>query len=155
MQSIKIKRIDIVNAHAILGMFDGRVEKVTNDKGEVRETHVPYQLGMGVRLIIAQNRAVLRPIVEAYEQARNGLISQYADGAQEIKATVTVDGVEQQNPNFAKYQQEVRTILDEVIPVNIHPINVSALEIEKNKFDPTMLEHLLPLIDIEQTWQQP
>jgi hypothetical protein len=102
---------------------------------------VVHNLEVATRLKIIRNMRKLRPIQEAYVEAKDRLIMQYSGGTGVLKAT---------DPGYAGYVKAERDLrLAEPPELELEVIYQAELDLESNKIDPLALTGLGDLIKLD------
>lgn len=129
------KAIEMFNA---LSALDG-YEDVIKDGQQEKSVRRPYKFGGGLRLLIAKNISVLKPVLEIYETARRGLVSEATKDGATVK-----DGA----PGAVKFSDDIQKLLasPQVVKGLVH-IKASELNLDQNPIPPTVLSGLSSLLD--------
>lgn len=130
---MKLSTKDIISLHQAFQSFDG-----LNEVKEGRHIRIPYKLKANVMMAVARNISRLEEIVDAFSKTRDGLIYAYSDLSGTLKPE-----------NAAKFQTEVRGLLELKNDIELMPITVEDLQLEVNAIPVTTLAALVPLLGDE------
>ena len=129
----------------IVGLFNGLsaldgYECIVKDGQRERAVRENYRLGGGLRLVIAKNLHHLRAVVDPYQQARNALVREMANGTDEI-ATKDM-------PEFLRREAEMLDAKHDVALVKIRANELHlGSEPNENPIPGSVLAALMPVLD--------
>jgi len=110
-------------------------DKVIKDGEREKTARVYYELGGGLRLLIARNLNRIEPELKALEKARNETFMQYSNGENRISPDKAVD-----------FMKAERALLDNEVEVELIEIDQTELKLDKNPIPGTVLSVLIPLL---------
>jgi hypothetical protein len=121
-----------------LRALDGR-EAIAGKGDAARVVMLPFKLGP-LRHVIAKNLGVLRPHLEAFNEARNGVLREVSGGLRAI------DG-EKEPEKFARFSEQVDKMATEKASVELETIPLPQLHLDVNEIPPDAIEALSELLE--------
>lgn len=123
-----------------LRALDGR-EAIVGEGAAARVVVVPYKLG-ALRHTIAKNLGVLRPHLDAFEEARNGVLREVSGRAPFIDSKAEPD-------KFKFFNDKVDEMIKEAgkIAVQLETFAPAALKLDVNEIPPDVIDALADLIE--------
>lgn len=137
---MKSLELDINRMNALadaLRALDGR-EMIAGEGAAARVVVVPYKLGT-LRHAIAKNLHTLRGPLEAFNEARNGLIREISGGGRAIDA-------DQEPGKFAEFSDKVAAMAAAKTTFEFETFTLAALRLDVNEIPPDKIEALADLL---------
>jgi hypothetical protein len=120
-------------AHAALDGY----EKQTDEK----VIRISYDISPRTRIDIALNMNTLREQKQAYETARNGIVSKLSGGTGIIEPYIKdANDKPHVNPKHIAFEKEHKELLDSVVELKLHQLSAKSLHIGYND-DPLAKEN--------------
>lgn len=144
---MEVRRVTLKTKHA-LDLYNAFA--ALDGQRDVKGEHVvvkPYRISGPVRLAIGRNKAMLRAIKEAAEEAQNGVLLELSGGSGVLMPTVQDDnGKDIPNVLCAEYHRRTLDIMNESVGVDLFVIAARDIlpddDGAENEIPPSVLENL-------------
>lgn len=140
--SNKTLELDVTRMNRLataLRALDGR-EAIAGKGDAARVVVLPFKLGT-LRHVIAKNLGVLRPHLEAFNEARKGLLREVSGGLCAING-------EKEPEKFAQFSELVdKMATEKKATVDLETIPLSRLYLDVNEIPPDAIEALSELLE--------